>query len=35
MSSMFYPIVGAIMAGLIAISTLIPGTDLSLEWPYE
>ncbi|MGB9780222.1 APC family permease [Caldanaerobacter sp.] len=34
-SSMFYPIIGAIMAGLIAISTLIPGTDLSLEWPYE
>ncbi len=29
------PLIGGMVAIIIAVATLIPGTPLSLEWPYE
>lgn len=34
-SSTIYPLIGGIMAALVAASTIIPGNSLSLVWPEE
>ncbi|HBT48612.1 MAG: Amino acid transporter [Caldanaerobacter subterraneus] len=34
-SATLLPLIGGIVAIIIAIATLIPGTPLSLAWPYE
>lgn len=34
-STTLLPLIGGLVAIIIAISTLIPGTSLSLVWPYE